>query len=103
MESTKKAQDPLVDTTKTTKSNSSLAAVPMGWAVDIIPALRYLPDWCPGTGLKKNSAAISQDRRGFSVPSYRFVQRQMAAGEHQSSDISKLVEQLEPENGGLER
>ena len=55
------------DTTKTTKSNFSLAAVPMGWAVDIVPALKYLPGWVPGTGSKKNSAATSQDRRGFSV------------------------------------
>ncbi|GAB7335861.1 hypothetical protein MBLNU13_g08124t1 [Cladosporium sp. NU13] len=50
-----KGSDPLVETTKTTISNFSLAAVPMGWAVDILPALRYLPDWFPGTGFKKTA------------------------------------------------
>lgn len=52
--------------------------------------------------------AVAAVQRGNIVeasayPPYRFVQRQMAAGEHQPSDISKLVEKLEPENGGLER
>ena len=96
-----KDHDPLVETTKTTISNFSLAAVPMGWAVDIVPALQYLPDWFPGTKFKKTARQYREIVEASAYPPYKFVQRQMAADEHQPSYVSKLVEQLERENGGL--
>lgn len=96
-----KDHDPLVETTKTTISNFSLAAVPMGWAVDIVPVLQYLPDWFPGTKFKKTARQYREIVEASAYPPYKFVQRQMAADEHQPSYVSKLVEQLERENGGL--
>lgn len=96
-----KGSDVLIDITNRTISNFSLAAVPMGWAVDIVPGLRYLPDWFPGTGFKRTAREYRETVEASAYLPYRFVQRQMATGEHQPSYISKLVEQLERENGKL--
>ena len=93
--------DVLVGTIKSTIANFSLAAVPMGWAVDIMPALRYLPDHFPGAGFKETARRWRKIVEASAYIPYEFVQRQMAAGEHRPSYVSKLVEQLERENGGL--
>ncbi|QSS65943.1 O-methylsterigmatocystin oxidoreductase [Histoplasma capsulatum] len=50
--------DPLVDLIDKMMTEFSLAAVPMAWAVDIIPALRYLPENFPGATFKKTAPFI---------------------------------------------
>ena len=77
-----KGADPLVETIKTTVSNFSLAAVPMGWAVDIVPALRYLPGWLPGTGFRKIARQYRKVVEASAYRPYRFVERKMAAGDN---------------------
>jgi cytochrome P450 len=93
--------DVLVSTIKNTIANFSLAAVPMGWTVDIIPVLRYLPDRFPGTGFKETARKWRKIVEASAYMPYKFVQRQMAAGEHRPSYVSKLVEQLKQENGKM--
>jgi len=93
--------DVLVSIINRTISNFSLAAVPMGWAVDVIPALRYLPDWFPGAGFKKTAREYRKVVEASAYVPYRFVQRQMASGNYQPSYVSRLIEQLERENGKL--
>lgn len=47
--------DPLVDLVDEAMEQFSQAFVPGKWAVDLIPALKYLPDWFPGTEWKQTA------------------------------------------------
>ncbi|KAL3494971.1 cytochrome P450 [Aspergillus germanicus] len=79
----------------------SLAAIPMAWAVDIIPALQHLPDGFPGTGFKKTARQWKKSIQACAYIPYRFVQRQMTAGINEPSYVSKLIEELKAENDGV--
>ncbi|ORY09304.1 OrdA protein [Clohesyomyces aquaticus] len=72
--------DPLVDLTEKMMKEFSLAAAPMAWAVDMIPASTR--KW------RKSIQATAY------IP-YRFVQRQMNDSTFRPSYVSKLVQQLQ--------
>lgn len=76
----------------------SQAAVPMAWAVDIIPALQYLPESFPGATFKKTARRWRKSIQATAYIPYRFVQRQMAAHTFQPSYVSTLVQELKNEN-----
>lgn len=61
--------------------------------VDLIPALNYLPSGLPGTGFKRIARQWSKINQMSTEVPYKFVQRQVAAGSHSKSFVSKLVEQ----------
>ncbi|PVH89423.1 OrdA protein [Cadophora sp. DSE1049] len=90
--------DTLVSLIERVLSQFSLAAVPMAWPVDLIPALRYIPENFPGFTFKKIARKWRSDVRASGYTPYRFVQRQMAAEKHRPSYVSKLVQQLKPEH-----
>lgn len=92
--------DPLVMLSDRMMTEFSQAAVPMAWAVDVIPALRYLPDSFPGAGFKMTARKWRKSIQDTAHIPYRFVRRQMAKGDYQPSYVSKLVQQLERENNG---
>lgn len=89
-----RGSDVLVSVIDEVLAQFSLAAVPMGWAVDLIPALRYLPDGFPGSTFKQTARGYRKDVEASAYIPYRFVQRQVAAGNHRPSYVSKLIEQL---------
>ncbi|KAK1770166.1 cytochrome P450 [Phialemonium atrogriseum] len=94
--------DILVDLIEKMMTEFSLAAVPMAWAVDVIPALQYLPENFPGATFKKTARKWRKSIQGSAYIPYRFVQRQMAALTHRQSYVSELVRQLkEEENAEL--
>jgi cytochrome P450 len=76
----------------------SLAAVPMAWAVDLIPALRYLPENFPGATFKKTARKWRKSIQAVGYLPYRFVRRQMASTTYQPSYVSKLVQRLRGED-----
>lgn len=94
--------DLLVGTVQSTIANFSRAAVPLGWAVDIIPVLQYLPERFPGTEFKETARKWRKTVEASAYIPYRFVQRQVAAGDHRPSYVSKLVEQLKQKDGKLD-
>lgn len=71
----------------------SLAAVPLGWAVDIMPFLQHLPENFPGATFKKTAKKWRRSIQASGLIPYRFVQRQMAANNYKESYVSKLVQQ----------
>lgn len=79
----------------------SLAAAPMAWPVDILPILRYLPESFPGVTFKKTARKFRKSIESVANIPYRFVRRQMAAGCHPESYVSRLVEQYGGQNGDL--
>lgn len=94
--------DNLVDLIEKMMTEFSLAAVPMAWAVDIIPALQYLPENFPGATFKKTARKWRKSIQASAYIPYRFVQRQMAASTYRQSYVSKLVQKLkEEENAKL--
>ncbi|OJD10762.1 hypothetical protein AJ78_08313 [Emergomyces pasteurianus Ep9510] len=98
--------DPLVDLIEQMMTEFSLAAVPMAWAVDIIPVLRYLPEYFPGATFKKTARKWRKSIQAAAYIPYRFVQRQMAScpTSYRLSYVSKLVQQLSGEkNAKLEQ
>lgn len=72
----------------------SLAATPMAWAVDIVPALQYLPESFPGAAFKKTARRWRKSIQASAYLPYEFVQRQMKAGTNRSSYVSKLIEKI---------
>jgi hypothetical protein len=81
--------DGLVETIDRMIPEFSLAAVPMGWVVDIVPALQNLPDGFPGTRFKKNARKWRKSIEVSAFVPCRFFRRQMAAGIHRPSYVSQ--------------
>ncbi|KAL2813599.1 cytochrome P450 [Aspergillus granulosus] len=92
--------DTLVTLSDKMMNEFSLAAVPMAWAVDIIPALQHIPENFLGVTFKKTARKWKKSIQACAYIPYRFVQRQMAAGTNQPSYVSKLVDELKAENNG---
>ncbi|KAL4805914.1 cytochrome P450 [Aspergillus unguis] len=92
--------DPLVRVIDQMMTEFSQASVPMAWAVDIIPSLRYLPEWFPGTGFHATARKWRKSIEDSAYIPYRFVQRQMHLSNYKESFVSRLITQLETENGG---
>ncbi|KAH7014349.1 cytochrome P450 [Microdochium trichocladiopsis] len=88
--------DTLVSLVKQTLLDFSLAASPMFWAVDLIPALQYLPDNFPGASFKQSARKWRKNSQASAYVPYNFVRSQMASrpGTRPSSYVSKLVETL---------
>lgn len=80
--------------------NFSSALVPLSRAVDIVPRLRYLPDWLPGMGYKKVAQAWYRLNRAVYDAPFSLVQRQMAAGANRPSYVSSLIEKLSDDLDG---
>jgi cytochrome P450 len=85
--------DPLVESVDQMMTEFSQAAVPMAWAVDIIPALRYLPDGFPGAGFKQTAKRWRQSFLAAANTPYQFVKRQMVEGVHRECYVSNLIDQ----------
>ncbi|KAI9041395.1 cytochrome P450 [Aspergillus affinis] len=97
--------DPLVELIDRMMTEFSLAAVPMAWAVDIIPALRHLPENFPGATFKKTARKWRKSIQATAYIPYRFSQSRMASLKFRPSYVSKLVQQLrgESDDGTLSR
>ncbi|KHN97557.1 Cytochrome P450 [Metarhizium album ARSEF 1941] len=86
-------KDPLVELIQLSSSQLGLAGSPGAWAVDAVPALKYLPDWFPGTGFKQTARQFRKVAEQMAQVPYEFVLRQMAAGTHKTSFVSRLVQE----------
>ncbi|KAL4787860.1 cytochrome P450 [Aspergillus varians] len=90
--------DPMVSLIDKMMTEFSLAAVPMAWIVDIIPALRHLPESFPGVTFKKTARKWRKSIQATAYIPYRFVQHRMASSTYQPSYVSKLITQLSEES-----
>jgi cytochrome P450 len=92
--------DLLISMIEQTLANFSRAAVPMGWAVDILPALRHLPHNFLGATFQESARRWRNTLETSAYIPYRFVQRQVAADDHRPSYVSKMIKQLKHEGDG---
>ncbi|KAF8148392.1 cytochrome P450 [Crassisporium funariophilum] len=74
---------------------ASLAGAPGKWLVDSIPALKYLPEWFPGAGFKRQARAWCDQLYTQSLEPHDFVKQQMAAGTAEPSFTSRLLETVD--------
>lgn len=72
--------------------NLELAFVPLSWAIDAIPALKYLPDWFPGTSYRKTAREWKATNEAAAELPYSFVKRQVALNAHRPSYESNLLQ-----------
>jgi len=84
--------DPLVQLADDALAEFSLAAEAGKWMVDVMPFLRSVPDWFPGTGFKR----VAADWRGVLDRTvdqpHAFVKQQMASGHYFPSFTSAFLE-----------
>lgn len=82
--------DPLVSLINTVMAEFGQAVVVGAWSVDMIPWLRYLPDWVPGTGFKQTARQWKKDSDdSMNVPA-DFVSQQMANKTANTSFVERL-------------
>ncbi|PHH61250.1 hypothetical protein CDD81_628 [Ophiocordyceps australis] len=86
--------DPLVMVSERLAKGIVDSIVPLTWAVDNFPFLKYLPRKFPGMSWRKRAQQINDEtHEAINVP-YSFVRNQMAIGKHRPSYVSRLVEGL---------
>lgn len=97
--------DHIVTMANTVMEEFSHATSPGAWMVDLIPWLKYLPEWMPGAGFKK-TAKIYRDHLLQNVKDpYNFVRDQMAHGNDDVSYVAGLIQdvhrKIDPEEEGV--
>jgi len=70
-------KDPLVGLVDTAVDQFGQGTDPGAFLVDVIPALKYVPAWFPGTGWKRTAERFKQTLTNMADVPYRFVQEQM--------------------------
>ncbi|KAK7211689.1 hypothetical protein V2G26_018867 [Clonostachys chloroleuca] len=93
--------DPLVSLNERVMQQFILAVTPMSWAVDLFPALRYLPDGFPGASFKAKGKEWSECLRTIVHTPFRFVQTEMTSNKnYQECYISKLLQNPDGDEKG---
>ena len=72
--------DPLVTMIEQMAYNFSVAFVPFAWTVDIIPAIRRLPDWLPGMSFKATAKAFRKINQAVCDVPYDFILEKLSDG-----------------------
>ncbi|KAH0839032.1 O-methylsterigmatocystin oxidoreductase [Fonsecaea pedrosoi] len=87
-----KGRDPLVDLAERSLDHFSKACTPGAWLVDVIPVLKYLPDWLPGTEFKRTAREWKATLDTVSELPYKYVQQKLRGGVAEPSYLSKLLQ-----------
>ncbi|XP_006459505.1 hypothetical protein AGABI2DRAFT_116472 [Agaricus bisporus var. bisporus H97] len=90
----KTRRDPLVGFAEKTFNDLAAASAPGKYLVNIIPQLKYLPDWFPGTGFKREARKIVREVDKMREEPYQATIDAMDEGVYQECFISANVERL---------
>ncbi|KAF5660152.1 hypothetical protein FHETE_9125 [Fusarium heterosporum] len=86
--------DPIVATANQVMEEFSQATSPGAWMVDLIPWLRYIPEWMPGSGFKRVAKTYREHLlQGVERP-YNYVREQMASGNDDVSYVAGLIQDV---------
>ena len=89
-----KGRDPFVDLASKTMAQFAEATVPGKWVVDVLPFLRHLPDWVPGTGFKATARRMALQLKQCVDQPYAFVKHQMREKKHTTSFLSQCIQNI---------
>ncbi|KAJ4253991.1 hypothetical protein NW762_010394 [Fusarium torreyae] len=84
--------DPLIDMVRKVVDEFGIAAKPGSFMVDLIPLLRYVPDWCPGAGFKTLAKQWKFNLESSVENPSAFVEHQMSIGKDKSSFLSQFMQ-----------
>ncbi|KAJ8126114.1 hypothetical protein O1611_g7525 [Lasiodiplodia mahajangana] len=84
--------DPLVQLVDEALEQFALSTVPGSWFVDIIPALKYVPEWVPGTGWKKIAREWRNTLEETAGKPLLWARQQMARGDHRKSLVAEFYQ-----------
>ncbi|ESK93754.1 cytochrome p450 [Moniliophthora roreri MCA 2997] len=91
----KESDDPFIQLADLATEQFSLATSPGQFLVDVVPALRHLPDWFPGAGFKRTAKVWASTLLDMVEQPHNFVKQQIAAGTATPSFSSCLLESKE--------
>ncbi|KAI0299744.1 cytochrome P450 [Multifurca ochricompacta] len=72
--------DPIVHITELANDQFARASIPGAFLADVLPFLRYVPDWFPGTGWKQLGREWGVNVRKMVETPFEFAKRRRAAG-----------------------
>jgi hypothetical protein len=73
----KDGQDEFVNLIESATNNFSRTSVPGAYMVDMLPFLKYLPEWLPGTGFLSLARDWKKETVGSAEVPYAFTVKQM--------------------------
>ncbi|KAF7188531.1 Multifunctional cytochrome P450 monooxygenase, partial [Pseudocercospora fuligena] len=85
--------DPLIELSNLTHRHAGIGAQPGVWAVDFIPALKYVPDWFPGAGFQRTAKEFRAKIMEAVYRPAKFVEHEMEKGANEPSFLSVVHEQ----------
>ncbi|KAJ6543220.1 cytochrome P450 [Mycena vulgaris] len=86
-------QDPYIEMFEIAVNNFAKSTTPAAFFVDIIPALRYWPEWLPGGGFQTTARVWAKQLHDTIDMVYDYVKKQTAAGTAEPSFASALLEE----------
>lgn len=101
----KRVDDPWIEVAEQSMHCLTSAAVPGKYAVDVVPALKHLPEWLPGAGFLREAKEWKRTfARLFEEP-FKAVKKGMVDGTVQPSFLSRSLEEISdmPDQERLER
>ncbi|QRV92859.1 cytochrome P450 family protein [Ceratobasidium sp. AG-Ba] len=88
----KSFEDPFMQTAEKWAEGFSDFIQPWSYAVNIIPHLRYLPDWLPIAPFQRRVIELRKVLSDLRENPFRYVLEQMAEGTAENSFVSKLLQ-----------
>ncbi|KAF8665749.1 hypothetical protein AX16_000197 [Volvariella volvacea WC 439] len=88
----KENNDPFVELADKATEQFSLATAPGGFLVDVIPALRHIPQWFPGADFQRKARSWASTLADMVELPHNYVKQQLAAGTAPISFSSTLLE-----------
>ncbi|KAJ7251022.1 cytochrome P450 [Mycena rebaudengoi] len=85
--------DPYIKMFETVGHNFAAATRPAAFLVDIVPALRYWPEWLPGGGFQTTAKIWAKQLHDTVDLGYNYVKDHMAAGNFETSFTSTVLEE----------
>ncbi|KAK0234240.1 cytochrome P450 [Armillaria fumosa] len=85
-------EDLFVELAEQAMHHFSLSITSGRFLVNLIPSLRYVPDWFPGAEFKRTAKIWASTRRDLVEKPYEYVKQQMSTGEARTSFTSKQLD-----------
>ncbi|KAI1433867.1 cytochrome P450 oxidoreductase OrdA-like protein [Xylaria sp. CBS 124048] len=90
--------DPLVKLVGETLEQFSLGTAVGSWLVDLVPAMKYIPDWLPGADFKRLAKKWQASLIKTADKPFEFAQRRIAKGQAGKSYVSDFGSDLSSED-----
>ncbi|KAF8465421.1 cytochrome P450 [Gautieria morchelliformis] len=86
--------DPYIEIAEKSMSHLGAAGKPGAFLVDVLPILKYVPEWFPGAGFRKTARLWRDDITKMNVVPFEAVNKALNAGTASPSFTSSLLEDL---------